>query len=101
MEIEHLTLRSPNFGQKDLYEAIEKGDYPSWTMQVQMMTQQEAEKLWTEKRINVFDLTHIWPHEDFPLRTIGKMTLNENPKVSVNNSLGTLTNRTVELLRRG
>jgi catalase len=40
------------------------------------MTAQEAEDL----RINVFDLTHIWPHKQFPLREVGKLTLNENAK---------------------
>jgi len=70
---------SPDYGQKDLYESIQKGDFPSWTLKVQTMTQQQAEDAWKEKRINVFDLTHIWPHKDYPLRTIGKMVLNENP----------------------
>ena len=45
------------------------------------MTQKQAEEAWTEKRINVFDLTHIWPHKDYPLRDIGKMVLDENPAV--------------------
>ncbi|WVW83742.1 hypothetical protein I302_105763 [Kwoniella bestiolae CBS 10118] len=71
---------SNDYGQKDLYEAIEKGDYPSWTMKVQTMTLQQAEEAWKEKKINVFDLTHIWPHKDYPLRTIGKFTLNQNAK---------------------
>lgn len=55
--------------------------FPQWTMKVQTMTLKQAEELWREKRVNVFDLTHIWSHKDFPLRTIGKLTLNENPKV--------------------
>lgn len=46
------------------------------------MTQEQAEEAWEKKRINVFDLTHVWPHGDYPLRTIGKITLNENPSVS-------------------
>ncbi|KAK4689118.1 catalase, partial [Tremellales sp. Uapishka_1] len=71
---------SPDHGQKDLFNAIEKGDFPSWTMKVQTMTLKEAEELWEVKKINVFDLTHIWPHKDFPLRDIGKLTLNENAK---------------------
>ena len=50
-------------------------------MKVQTMTQQEAEQAWAEKRINVFDLTHIWPHQDYPLRDVGKLVLNENAKV--------------------
>jgi len=69
---------SADWGQKDLYEAIERGDHPSWTMKVQIMTQRQAEEAWEKKRINVFDLTHIWPHADYPLRTIGKLVLNEN-----------------------
>jgi len=70
---------SNDYGGKDLYNAIERGEYPSWTMQIQTMTQEQAEQAWAEKRINVFDLTHIWPHKDYPLRTIGKLTLHENP----------------------
>ena len=54
--------------------------YPSWTMKVQTMTLKQAEEAWEKKRINVFDLTHIWPHSDYPLRTVGKLTLNENAK---------------------
>jgi hypothetical protein len=56
--------------------------FPSWTMKVQIMSEKQAEEAWEQKRINVFDLTHVWPHGDYPLRTIGKFTLNENAKVS-------------------
>lgn len=45
------------------------------------MTLKQAEQAWREKKINVFDLTHIWPHKDYPLRNIGTFTLNENAKV--------------------
>lgn len=60
------------------------------------MTLKQAEELWREKKINVFDLTHIWPHADFPLREIGKLTLNENAKVRrLNHRAGiVLTSRT-------
>jgi catalase len=51
-------------------------------MKVQIMSEKQAEEAWEQKRINVFDLTHVWPHGDYPLRTIGKFTLNENAKVS-------------------
>jgi len=71
---------SPDHGQKDLYYAIERGEFPSWTMKVQIMTQAQAVEAWEKKGINVHDLTHIWPHGDYPLRTIGKFTLNENAK---------------------
>jgi catalase len=72
--------KSPDHAQKDLYEAIERGEFPSWTLKVQTMTAKEAEDLWENQKINVFDLTHIWPHKQFPLREVGKLTLNENAK---------------------
>ncbi len=68
----------PDYAQKDLYNAIEKGDYPSWSVEVQTMTAKEAEELWEKQKINVFDLTHVWPHKQFPLREVGVFTLNKN-----------------------
>lgn len=67
----------------------DKPSYPSWTLKVQIATPKQAEQIWKEQGINVFDLTHIWPHKEFPLRTVGKFTLNQNPKVS-NHSVGEL-----------
>lgn len=72
--------KSADYSQKDLYEAIERGEYPSWTVAFQTMTAKEAEELWAEHKINVFDLTHIWPQKQFPLREVGRFTLNENAK---------------------
>ncbi|OQN97147.1 hypothetical protein B0A48_17244 [Cryoendolithus antarcticus] len=69
---------SPDYAQKDLYTAIEKGDFPSWDVCFQTMTPKEAEELWEKQKINVFDMTHIWPHKQFPLRKVGEFTLNEN-----------------------
>lgn len=77
---EEAGTKSPDYSQKDLYNAIENGDFPSWTLEVQTMTPKQAEVLWEKQRINVFDLTHIWPHSQFPLRKIGEFTLNENAK---------------------
>ncbi|KAL7424303.1 hypothetical protein Q5752_001893 [Cryptotrichosporon argae] len=77
---EEAATKSPDYGQKDLYDAIKRGDFPSWTLKVQTMTQAQAEEAWAQKRINVFDLTHVWPQAEYPLRTIGRMVLNENPK---------------------
>ena len=70
--------KSPDYSQKDLYGAIEKGEYPSWTMAVQTCTPKEAEEMWEKQKINVFDLTHVWPQGQFPLREVGKFTLNKN-----------------------
>ncbi len=62
--------------QRDLYEAIEKGMYPKWKMYVQLMTEEEADKMET----NPFDLTKMWPKKDFPLREVGYFELNRNPE---------------------
>jgi catalase len=80
LEAEKAATLSPDYATKDLFEAIARKEFPSWTLKVQTMTKEEAEKLWEEKKVNVFDLTHTWSQKDFPLRTIGKMTLNENPE---------------------
>ncbi|WPH03259.1 peroxisomal catalase-like protein [Acrodontium crateriforme] len=71
---------SPDYAQKDLYNAIEKGDFPGWDVMVQTMTPKQAEELWEKEGINVFDLTHVWPQKDFPLRKVGEFVLNENVK---------------------
>jgi len=67
--------KMPPFGaQKDLVEAIERGEYPSWTVKLQIMTEEQAKTY----KINPFDLTKVWLYEDFPLIEIGQMELNRN-----------------------
>ena len=61
--------------QRDLFEAIERGDYPKWRVCVQVMPEAEADSY----RLNPFDLTKVWPHGDYPLIEIGVMELNRNP----------------------
>lgn len=70
--------KSPDYSQKDLYEAIKRGDYPKWDVKIQTATPKQAEEMWEKQRINIFDLTHVWPQGQFPLRKVGEMTLNEN-----------------------
>ncbi|KAL1867762.1 catalase A [Paecilomyces lecythidis] len=65
----------PDYHTRDLFNAIETGNYPTWTVYVQVMSPEEAENY----RWNIFDITKVWPHSDYPLRPIGKMTLNKNP----------------------
>ena len=65
--------------QRDLFDAIERGEFPSWTMKVQVMTQDQAEKFEKDTGWNPFDLTKVWPHADFPLIEVGKLELNRNP----------------------
>lgn len=61
--------------QRDLYTAIETGDYPKWTLFIQVMTDEEAKKL----PYNPFDLTKMWFKKDFPLIEVGELVLNQNP----------------------
>ena len=70
----------PDWAQKDLFGAIENGEFPSWDVSFQTMTAKEAEQMWEKQRINVFDLTHVWPQKQFPLRKVGEFTLHENAK---------------------
>ena len=65
--------------QEDLYSAIDNGDFPRWTLQVQVMTEAQA-AAWSEHTgWNPFDLTKVWPHRDFPPIDVGVLELNRNP----------------------
>jgi len=66
----------PDYSQRDLFEAIKKGDFPKWRVCMQAMTEKDAETY----RINPFDLTKVWPHKDYPLIEIGELTLDRNPE---------------------
>jgi catalase len=63
-----------DYHQRDLYEAIERGDYPSWSLKMQIMPFEAAKTY----RFNPFDLTKVWPHGDYPLIDAGTLTLNRN-----------------------
>jgi len=62
--------------QRDLFESIEKGDFPKWKFFVQIMPESHVDKHW----YNPFDLTKVWPHKDYPLIEIGILELNRNPE---------------------
>lgn len=62
--------------QRDLYDAIERGDFPKWTLFVQVMPEIDAEKV----PYHPFDLSKVWPHQDYPLIEVGVMELNRNPE---------------------
>jgi catalase len=66
----------PDHATRDLFEAIERGEYPAWRVCVQLMTEEQAEQF----PYNPFDLTKVWPHADFPLMEIGELVLNRNPQ---------------------
>ncbi|MBY8340615.1 catalase [Streptomyces spinosirectus] len=70
-----LAGKDPNSHQTDLLQAIERGVKPSWTLYVQLMPAAEA----PDYRFNPFDLTKVWPHQDHPLRRVGRLVLDRNP----------------------
>ena len=75
-EAEAIIAKDRESHQRDLYESIERGDYPRWLFQVQLMTEEQA----MTYCINPFDLTKVWPHGDFPLHDVGILELNRNPE---------------------
>jgi len=62
--------------QRDLLESIDKGDFPKWTLYIQVMDEEAAYRC----PINPFDLTKVWPHGDFPLIQVGEFVLDRNPE---------------------
>jgi catalase len=86
---------NPDYATEDLFKAIERGEFPSWTMYVQVMPEEDA----TKYRFNPFDITKVWPHKDYPLQEVsdsmlvwssadsltpyaqvGRLVLNRNPE---------------------
>ncbi|MBA4322460.1 MAG: catalase, partial [Odoribacter sp.] len=74
-EAEVLKGKDPDYAQRDLVEAITKGDFPKWALKIQVMTDEQAKKF----RWNPFDVTKVWPHSEYPLIDAGIMELNEIP----------------------
>ncbi|KAF9352749.1 hypothetical protein BGX26_009462 [Mortierella sp. AD094] len=66
---------NPDSSTEDLFNAIARGEHPSWTVYLQVMKEEDA----ATYKWNVFDVTKVWPHSDYPLQKIGKLTLDRNP----------------------
>jgi len=75
-EADQIAGKDPDYHTRQLFEAIEKGNYPKWTFYVQIMPEDEAETY----RWNPFDLTKVWPHADYPMIEVGVMEMNRNPQ---------------------
>ncbi|XP_045764341.1 catalase-like [Maniola jurtina] len=75
-EARQIRADDPHYLTKDLYRAIENGDYPSWTFSVQILTETDVEN----EGPGVFDLTKIIPEDRYPLHEVGKFVLNRNAK---------------------
>lgn len=78
-EAERLMGADPDYSQRDLFDAINRGDYPRWNVMIQVMTEDEAESWSRRTGWNPFDLTKVWPHKDFPRIPVGVLELNRNP----------------------
>ncbi len=74
-EADQMAAADTDYHTRDLWEHIRDGEFPSWTMYVQVMPYEDAENY----RFNPFDLTKVWPHADYPLIEVGRMTLDRNP----------------------
>jgi catalase len=73
-DADRIAGQDTDYHQRDLYEAIEGQEFPSWSLKMQIMPFEEAKTY----RLNPFDLTKVWPHGDYPLVDVGQMTLNRN-----------------------
>lgn len=75
-ESERTAGRDPQHHLHDLYQAIERGHHPSWTLKVQLMPERDAPTY----RFNPFDLTKVWSQKDYPLIEIGRLVLDRLPE---------------------
>lgn len=75
-QAEEIVGKDRESNQRDLFENIEQGNYPKWSFEIQIMTEEEA----LACSFNPFDLTKVWPHSDYPMIKVGELILNENPK---------------------
>jgi len=75
-EGEAIIARDRESSQRDLFETIDKGDFPKWNVKVQIMPEKDAETY----HIHPFDVTKVWPHADYPLIDVGVLELNRNPE---------------------
>ncbi|MGH9129620.1 MAG: catalase [Acidimicrobiales bacterium] len=71
-----MTAEDPDWHRKDLWESVERGEHPAWSMEVQVMPFEDA----ADYRFNPFDLTKVWPHGDYPTIPIGRFVLDRNPE---------------------
>ena len=77
-EAQKLSGNDPDWSTRDLFEAIKRKEYPTWTVYVQVMNEEEA-KVGLKNGL-LQDVTKVWPHAQYPLKPIGRMVLNRNPE---------------------
>jgi catalase len=75
-EADRMRGEDPDVATRDLHQAIARGEFPSWRLEVQMMSPEQARSY----RFDPFDLTKVWPHADVPPVPVGRLVLNRNPE---------------------
>ena len=75
-ESEQIIGKTRESYQEDLINAVDEGDYPKWTLYIQVMPEEEA----GNQAYNPFDLTKVWPHKDFPLIEVGELEMHTVPE---------------------
>jgi catalase len=75
-QAEEIVGKCRESNQRDLFDSIEKGDFPRWDLKIQVIPEKDAANF----PFNPFDLTKVWPHKDYPLMDVGVLELNKNPE---------------------
>ena len=78
-EATKLAGSAPDYHTQELFNAIESGDFPAYLVYIQVMTSGQAK----HTSLDIFDDTYTWPHKDYPLRLVGRMTLNRNVRTTL------------------
>lgn len=73
-EAKRLAGVDAKYHTNDMWNHIKDGKYPQWIMYAQVMSPEQAK----DYKWNIFDMTKVWPHKDFPLQPMAKLTLNKN-----------------------
>ncbi|MCJ1402389.1 hypothetical protein MMC11_005609 [Xylographa trunciseda] len=77
-EVLRLSGEDPDYSKKELWEGIENGEQPEWTAKVQVMEPEEAD--FEKLGFDPFDVTKVWPRDQFPMHDFGRLVLNKNPE---------------------
>jgi catalase len=78
-EAQRLAGVDPDYAQRDLFGAIAKGDYPRWSVEIQVMDDTRRAAWEAKTGWDAFDLTKVWPQGEFPRIPVGILELNRNP----------------------
>jgi len=73
--VKELTATDPYYSGADLHDHLAKGGEASWSFFVQVIPEKDGENY----RYDIFDVTKVWPHSDYPLQPVGQLVLNKNP----------------------